>query len=180
MTRAPHRKTEFLLLLAVQIVLVFGLALVFLGKKATTDFPTVPININTATASQLAQTLSVDKETAKTLVMARGAWLAVGLQPASCKGLEKRADRADKRPLCCTNTKRSCTDVLERRSRLPAGLLDRSCDPAKIRAESRPIPAAVYHAVVVVRPDAGLQCERPVSRLFGLYRAGVGASRCTA
>ncbi len=38
-----NRKTEFLLLLAVQIVLIAGLALVFLGKQATTPFPTPAI-----------------------------------------------------------------------------------------------------------------------------------------
>lgn len=72
MSRTPLRKTEFLLLLAVQIVLVFGLALVFFGKKATVDYPPQEVNINTATASQMAQALSIEKSMAQSLVMARG------------------------------------------------------------------------------------------------------------
>ena len=76
--KSPNRKTEFLLLLAVQVVLVFGLALVFLGKKATTDYPASAFNINTATAAQLAQTLSVGPDTVQALVTARGhGWSSV-------------------------------------------------------------------------------------------------------
>ncbi|MDQ2800737.1 MAG: FtsW/RodA/SpoVE family cell cycle protein, partial [Armatimonadota bacterium] len=76
--KSNHRKTEFLLLLAVQIVLVLGLTLVFLGKKAATEYPAQAFAINTATASQLAQALSVSKETGETLVAARGhGWSSV-------------------------------------------------------------------------------------------------------
>ncbi len=76
--KSHNRKTEFLLLLAVQIVLVFGLALVFLGKKATTEYPAQAFNINAATAAQLAQALSVGPDTAQTLTAARGrGWSSV-------------------------------------------------------------------------------------------------------
>ena len=76
--KSPLRKTEFLLLLAVQIVLVFGLALVFLGKKERTEYPAQAFNINTATAAQLAQALSVGPGTAQALVTARGrGWSSV-------------------------------------------------------------------------------------------------------
>ena len=76
--KSHNRKTEFLLLLAVQIVLVCGLALVFLGKKATTEYPAQAFNINTATAAQLAQALSVGPDTAQTLTAARGrGWSSV-------------------------------------------------------------------------------------------------------
>jgi len=78
MSRSSNRKTEFLLLLAVQIVLLFGLALVFGGKKATTDYPTQAININAATAAQLATALSIGPDTAQALVTARGrGWSSV-------------------------------------------------------------------------------------------------------
>ena len=70
--KSNRRKTEFLLLLAVQIVLALGLALVFLGKKAATEYPAHPFVINTATAFQLASALSVGKETGDALVAARG------------------------------------------------------------------------------------------------------------
>jgi cell division protein FtsW (lipid II flippase) len=72
MSRSPNRKTEFLLLLAVQIVLAFGLSLVFLGKKATVNYPVTAINLNTVTAPQLAQALSIGTETAQALIVARG------------------------------------------------------------------------------------------------------------
>ena len=76
--KSQNRKTEFLLLLAVQIVLLCGLALVFLGKKATTDYPAQAFNINTATAAQLAAALSVGPDTAQALVAARGrGWSSV-------------------------------------------------------------------------------------------------------
>ena len=68
-----NRKTEFLLLLAVQIVLIFGLALVFLGKQATSDYPALPFNINTAAAAQFTAALSVGKDTAAQLVAERDA-----------------------------------------------------------------------------------------------------------
>ena len=68
-----NRKTEFLLLLAVQVVLLFGLALVYLGKQATSDYPAQPFNVNTAMAGQFAGTLSISKETAGQLVAERDA-----------------------------------------------------------------------------------------------------------
>lgn len=67
-----QRKTEMLLLLAVQIVLLLGLALVFFGKKATTDYAPPVININTASAGALASALSVSPQTAAALMKARG------------------------------------------------------------------------------------------------------------
>ena len=70
--KSQNRKTEFLLLFAVQIVLIFGLALVFEGKKVATEYPAQAVNINTATAGQLAQALSVGSDTAQALVTARG------------------------------------------------------------------------------------------------------------
>ena len=83
--KSHHRKTEFLLLLAVQIVLVFGMALVFGGKKATTDYPAQSVNINTATAAQLAQALSVAPDTAQALVAARRHFSSPGgWSTASC------------------------------------------------------------------------------------------------
>ena len=72
MSRTNNRKTEFLLLLAVQIVLIFGLTLVYLGKKQTTTLPAQTLNVNAMTAPQLASALSVDRETAQALVAARG------------------------------------------------------------------------------------------------------------
>ncbi len=96
--KSSIRKTEFLLLLAVQIVLVFGLALVFLGKKATTEYPTQAVNINTATAAQLAQALSVSPDTAQRLVTARGrGWSSVyGLRHAKALKDVPTADIDDK------------------------------------------------------------------------------------
>lgn len=76
--KSHNRKTEFLLLIAVQIVLVFGLALVFLGKKATTDYPAQALNVNVATAAQLESALSVGPDTAQALAAARGrGWSSV-------------------------------------------------------------------------------------------------------
>ena len=76
--KTKNRKTEALLLLAVQIVLLLGLALVFFGKKATTDYPSQAVNVNTATAAKLAAALSVSPETAAELVKARGrGWTSV-------------------------------------------------------------------------------------------------------
>ena len=67
-----NRKTEALLLLAVQIVLIIGLALVFFGKKAATEYSPQAVNVNTATVARLAQVLSVSPETAAKLVESRG------------------------------------------------------------------------------------------------------------
>ena len=83
-----NRKTEFLLLLAVQIVLLMGLTLVYFGKQVTSDYPAQPMNINTATAAQFAQSLAIGKDTAKQLVAEREthrgqAWASVsGLRHA--------------------------------------------------------------------------------------------------
>ncbi len=96
--KSSNRKTEFLLLLAVQVVLLFGLALVFLGKKATTDYPAQPFNINAATAAQLAQALSVGPDTAHALVTVRGrGWSSVyGLRHAKALKDVQTADIDDK------------------------------------------------------------------------------------
>ena len=76
--KSDKRKTEFLLLLAVQVVLLFGLALVYGGKKAATDYPALAVNINVATAGQIAQALAVGPDTARALVSARGrGWSSV-------------------------------------------------------------------------------------------------------
>lgn len=65
------RKVELMLLVAVQFVVLCGLALTFLGKRATTPLPPSPININTATASQFAQALSVGKDSGQQVVAYR-------------------------------------------------------------------------------------------------------------
>ena len=67
-----NRKIEALLLLAVQIVLVFGLALVFFGKNVTTYYSLPVVNINTASARTLAPALGVSPQTADALIKARG------------------------------------------------------------------------------------------------------------
>jgi len=66
-----NRKTEFLLLLAVQIVLLCGLSLTYFGEKAMVDYPAQPLNINTATAGQFAASLSIRKDIANQLVEER-------------------------------------------------------------------------------------------------------------
>ncbi len=72
------RSIEARLLLAVQIVLLLGLALVFFGKKATTGYAPSAVNINTASAGQLAVALGVRPDTAAALVSARGhGWASV-------------------------------------------------------------------------------------------------------
>jgi len=76
--KLQNRKTEALLLLAVQIVLIAGMALVFFGKKATTDYAPSAVNVNTASAHRLAAALTVSPQTAETLVKARGrGWASV-------------------------------------------------------------------------------------------------------
>ena len=73
-----NRKTEFLLLLAVQIVLICGLTLVYLGKKQTTPLPAQTLNVNAMTAPQLAGALSISSATAQTLFESRGrGWASV-------------------------------------------------------------------------------------------------------
>ncbi len=67
-----QRKTEARLLLAVQVVLLAGLALVFLGKKATTEYAPSALNVNAASARQLTLALSISPQTAAALVQARG------------------------------------------------------------------------------------------------------------
>nr|MDQ2688425.1 FtsW/RodA/SpoVE family cell cycle protein [Armatimonadota bacterium] len=72
MTRPPNkRKTELMLLVAVQIVILCGLALTFFGKQATTPLPPQLVNINTATAQQFAQALSVSQSVGQQIVKLR-------------------------------------------------------------------------------------------------------------
>jgi cell division protein FtsW (lipid II flippase) len=76
--RKPERKTEFLLLLAVQVVLLFGLALVFQGKKATTGYPARPVNVNALSPARLAAALSIGGDQARQLASAQTrAWPSV-------------------------------------------------------------------------------------------------------
>jgi len=76
--KSSNRKTEALLLLAVQIVLVVGLALVFFGKKATTDYAPSAVNVNTASAQTLASALGVSPMIANALLKTRGhGWASV-------------------------------------------------------------------------------------------------------
>ena len=72
MKHHQNRKLEALLLLAVQIVLLSGLALVYFGKQATTPSPAGAVNVNSATVRQLASALAVDAKTGTALVAARG------------------------------------------------------------------------------------------------------------
>ena len=73
-----NRTTEARLLLAVQIVLLLGLALVFFGKKASTDYAPSALNVNVASAGQLAAALHVRPDTAAALIKARGrGWASV-------------------------------------------------------------------------------------------------------
>ncbi len=67
-----HRKTEAVLLLVVQAVLMLGLALVFFGKKATTECAPSVVNVNTASARTLASVLGVSPQTAEAAVKTRG------------------------------------------------------------------------------------------------------------
>ncbi len=76
--KSQNRKTEALLLLAVQVVLLLGLALVFFGKKVTTNYAPAAIDLNTASATQLALALSVSPQIAGTLIKTRGrGWSSV-------------------------------------------------------------------------------------------------------
>ena len=50
-----RRKIELMLLVLTQFVVLCGLALVFLGKRATTTLPASVVNVNAATAGELAQ-----------------------------------------------------------------------------------------------------------------------------
>jgi len=67
------RSLEALLLLAVLLVTVCGLLLVYSGKAATTPYPAGAVNVNTATAETLINTLGIDAQTAQALVQERGA-----------------------------------------------------------------------------------------------------------
>ncbi len=89
------RKIELMLLVLTLFTTLCGLTLVFWGKGATTPLPAPSININTATADDLAQALSVSRATGQALVDARDAqrghqWAAVyDLKHAKIlKGLE--------------------------------------------------------------------------------------------
>ena len=66
-----NRKVELMLLALTQFVVLCGLALVFLGKRATTPLPAPVININAASAGELAQALSVSRATGQALVQER-------------------------------------------------------------------------------------------------------------
>ena len=73
-----NRKLEALLLLAVQIVLLCGLALVYFGKQATTPTPAGAVNVNAATARQLSSALAIDAQIGQALVAKRGhGWASV-------------------------------------------------------------------------------------------------------
>jgi len=91
--KPPNRKTEALLLLAIQLVLLLGLALVFFGKKVSTEYAPAAVNINAATAGQLTRALSVSPEIAAKLAAARGhGWTSVySLRHAKAlKGVQTR------------------------------------------------------------------------------------------
>lgn len=76
--KSQNRKTEALLLVAVQIVLIAGLALVFFGKKTTIDYTPAAVNINMASAKTLASALGVSTATANALLKAQGhGWASV-------------------------------------------------------------------------------------------------------
>ena len=62
-----------MLLVLTQFVVLCGLTLVFLGKRATTPLPPQAVNINTATAGELAQALSVSRATGEALIAEREA-----------------------------------------------------------------------------------------------------------
>ena len=77
-----NRKVELMLLVLTQFVVLCGLGLVFLGKRATTPLPAQVININTASAGELAQALSVSRATGQALLQERDgrrgqAWASV-------------------------------------------------------------------------------------------------------
>ncbi|MBV9850650.1 MAG: FtsW/RodA/SpoVE family cell cycle protein, partial [Armatimonadetes bacterium] len=71
--QTDKRKIELMLLVFVQFVVLCGLTLVYLGKRATTPLPAQVVNINTATAGELAQALSVSRATGQALVGEREA-----------------------------------------------------------------------------------------------------------
>jgi cell division protein FtsI/penicillin-binding protein 2/cell division protein FtsW (lipid II flippase) len=83
MTRySDPRKLELILLTLTLFTALCGLTLVFWGKQATTPLPAQIVNINTATAEDLAQALSVSQTTGRALVTVRQAqrghqWSAV-------------------------------------------------------------------------------------------------------
>lgn len=76
MSRSPNkRKIELMLLVAVQFVILCGLALTFLGKQAVlqASLPSHPLDINTMTAKQFAQALSVSSAVGEQIVTQREA-----------------------------------------------------------------------------------------------------------
>lgn len=78
MKHHQNRKLEALLLAAVQIVLLCGLALVYFGKQVTTASPAGAVNVNTVTARQLSSALAVDAQTGQALIAKRGhGWASV-------------------------------------------------------------------------------------------------------
>ena len=68
-----RRKVELMLLVLTQFVVLCGLTLTFLGKRATTPLPASVVNINAATAGELSQALSVSRATGEALIAARAA-----------------------------------------------------------------------------------------------------------
>ena len=80
--KTDRRKIELMLLVLTQFVVLCGLTLVSLGKRTTTTLPAQVVNINTATAGEMAQALSVSPATGQALVQEREArrghqWAAV-------------------------------------------------------------------------------------------------------
>ena len=179
MSHPPNRKTEFLLLLAVQIVLVFGLALVFCGQKGDDGVPRTGVQLNTATASQLAQALSIGPDTAQALVAARGrGWSSVyGLRHAKALKGVPTADIDDNFVV------RTPADVtrafLGRRGGVSPRLVAGPWRPAEVRAQRRPVPAAVHGAAVGPGADDGLQRQRPLPGHVWPSRGRSGAWRST-
>ena len=68
-----RRKIELMLLVLAQFVVLCGLTLMYLGKQATTPLPPQVVNINTATAEEFAQALSVSQATGQAIVAEREA-----------------------------------------------------------------------------------------------------------
>ncbi len=74
MTRSSNkRRAELILLVAVQCVVLCGLALTFWGKQATAPLPADAVDINTAGAAQFSQALAVGPAVGRRLVGSREA-----------------------------------------------------------------------------------------------------------
>ena len=74
MTQSRNKgRVERMLLVAVQIVVLCGLALTFAGKQATTPLPTNAVDINRTDARQFSQALAVSRSVGQGLVAARQA-----------------------------------------------------------------------------------------------------------